>query len=229
VAEYREQGFLPDALINFLALLGWSPRNDREVMSRAELLESFSLDGVSGGNAVFDAEKLEWMNAQHIAGLPAEALASVVRPLLAAEGLWPAADHDDAWLHRLLELLRPRAKRLGEFAVQGRVFLVDAVDYEPDAVARQLTKPEVPALVDAVVETLGAVDPFDEAHLELAVRGLAERLGVKAGAVIHPVRVGLTGRMASPGIFEVMTLLGRARVLARLEALRAFLARPGAI
>jgi glutamyl-tRNA synthetase len=92
-----------------------------------------------------------------------------------------------------------------------------------------LTKPEVPALVDAVVETLGAVDPFDEAHLELAVRGLAERLGVKAGAVIHPVRVGLTGRMASPGIFEVMTLLGRARVLARLEALRAFLARPGAI
>jgi len=229
VGEYREQGFLPDALVNFLALLGWSPRNDREVMSRAELLALFSLEGISGGSAVFDAEKLEWMNAQHIAGLPIEALAGVVRPALEAEGVWPAKGRDEPWLHRLLEMLRPRAKRLGDFAAQGRVFLVDAVDYEPDAVEKHLTKPEVPAQVDATFEALAAVSPFDEAHLEPALRALAERLGVKAGAVIHPVRVGLTGRMASPGIFEVMALLGRERVLARLEALRTFLAGPGAI
>jgi glutamyl-tRNA synthetase len=229
VGEYREQGFLPDALINFLALLGWSPRNDVEVMSRADLLERFSLEGISGGSAVFDPEKLEWMNAQHIAGLPIGTLANMVRPTLEADGLWPAPGRDEAWLHHLLELLRPRAKRLGDFAMQGRVFLADEVEYEAEAVAKQLTKPEVPGIVDAMAEALAAVEPFDEAHLEPAVRGLAERLGLKAGAVIHPVRVGLTGRMASPGIFEVMALLGRARVLARLDALKAFLARPGSI
>ena len=226
VTEYRRQGYLPEAMVNFLALLGWSPGDDRELMSMTELVESFSLEGISGGNAVFNTEKLDWMNGQYIARLPIDELAKAAKPFLAEAGLWPAAsqDIDEGWLHRLLDLLRPRAKRLTDFVDLARPFLVDTVQYDPEAIEKHLSTPDLATHVRALVKALDTAVPFDEPHVEAAVRGSAAERGIKAGALIHAVRVAVTGRTTSPGLFEVLALLGKARTIDRLERLLIFLA-----
>ena len=226
VTEYQRQGYLPEAMTNFLALLGWSPGDDRELMSREELVAGFALEGISGGNAVFDTTKLDWMNGQYIARLPIAALAAQVTPLLEEAGLWPVVDEraTPAWLHRLLELLRPRAKRLTDFAGQARPFLADTVEYDQEAVEKHLRTPGLDGHLGALLTALRDAAPFDDPHVELAVRGTAEQRGVKPGALIHAVRVGITGRTTSPGIFESIVLLGRERTLARLERLVVFVA-----
>jgi glutamyl-tRNA synthetase len=225
VTEYQRQGYLPDAMVNFLALLGWSPGGDRELLSVSELVESFSLEGISGGHAVFNTEKLDWMNGQYIARMPIADLVRVVEPFLAAAGLFGAAARPtDAWLFRLVDLLRPRAKRLGEFAELARPFLADAVDYEPEAVEKHLSTPGVGEHILALAKALETTDPFDEPSVESAVRSTATERDVKAGVLIHATRVALTGRTTSPGIFEVLVLFGRDRSVGRLEQLAAFVA-----
>ena len=224
VMEYQHAGYLSEALVNFLALLGWSPGDDREILSRRELIESFALEGISGGNAVFDTAKLDWMNGQYIARLPIDQLAAAVLPLLVREGLWPAGKPADEDLRRLLELLRPRAKRLADFVEQARPFLVETVEYDEDAINTHLNVPLLSEHVAALISALRSVSPFDEQHVEAAVRRSAEQQGLKVAPLIHAVRVATTGRTASPGIFEVLVLLGRERVLARLARLVTFLA-----
>jgi glutamyl-tRNA synthetase len=226
VMEYRRLGYLPDAVVNFLALLGWSPGDDRELMSRRELIEAFDLEGISGGNAVFNTEKLDWMNGQYVARLSRDELAVHVEPLLREAGLWPERPSAEqrAWLVRILELLRPRAKRLTDFVEQARPFLVDTVEYEPDAIEKHLGAPGLRDHVAALVSALRTLTPFDESHVEAAVRGTASQRGLKAGNLIHATRVAVTGRTTSPGLFEVLVLLGRERTLDRLGRLDAFLA-----
>jgi glutamyl-tRNA synthetase len=224
VMEYGRQGYLPAAMMNFLALLGWSPGGDRELLSARELIESFTLEGISGGNAVFNAEKLDWMNGQYLARLPIEEVADAVRPLFGEAGL--AGDNvvsSASSFQQLLALLRPRVKRLTDFVDQARPLLADAVAYETDAIEKHLASPGILDHVSAVTEALRQADPFDEPHVESAVRGTAAERGIKAAQLIHAVRVGLTGRTASPGLFEVIVLLGRDRTVARLERLLAFL------
>ena len=224
VMEYQRQGYLAEAMVNFLALLGWSPGDDRELMSRDELVAAFTLEGISGGNAVFNTEKLDWMNGQYIARLPVAALAAAVRPLLDTAGLADSALlKDDGAFQRLLELLRPRAKRLSDFVEQSRPLLSDMVEYEPDAVEKHLAAHDLATHVTALAAALRETTPFDEPHVEAAVRGTAGERGIKAGALIHATRVAVTGRTTSPGLFEVLVLLGRERTLARLERLVAFL------
>jgi glutamyl-tRNA synthetase len=217
VTEYRRQGYLPAAMVNFLALLGWSPGDDRELLSIEELIGSFSLEGISGGHAVFNVDKLDWMNGQYIARLPVAELGAAAAPLVAEAGL--AVPADTAWWHRLLDLLRPRAKRLPDFVELARPFLVDTVEYDAAAVEQHLSAPEIGAHLAAVAATLRTSDPFDEPHVEAAVRGTAAERGIKAGPLIHATRVALTGRTTSPGLFEVIVLLGRERSVARLERL----------
>jgi glutamyl-tRNA synthetase len=225
VMEYARRGYLPDAMVNFLALLGWSPGGDRELMTTRELIDSFTLEGISGGNAVFNVEKLDWMNAQYLAQLSPEALDVAVRPLFAEAGL-----EDDpvvkaaASFRRLLDLLRPRVRRTIEFVEQSRPLLNDAVTYEPDAIAKSFPAPESASHVSMVTEALRRTDPFDETHVESTVRGTAAERGIKAAQLIHAIRVGLTGRTASPGLFEIIVLLGRERTVARLDRLLTFLA-----
>ena len=162
---------------------------------------------------MFDREKLDWMNGQYIARLPVEDLARAVEPLLMDAGL-PLPDSRD-YLHRLLELLRPRAKRLTDFVELARPFLVDTVEYEQEAVDKHLSSPALGPHVAALVTVLRAVTPFDESHVEAAVRGLAAERGIKAGALIHATRVAVTGRTTSPGLFDVLMLLGRERTVSR--------------
>jgi glutamyl-tRNA synthetase len=231
VTEYSRQGFLPEAMMNFLALLGWSPGNDQELFGRDELVAAFSLEGISSSDAVFNPEKLEWFSAQHIARMPAAELVRRIEPRLREAGLWPAkwspgasapgedeADAGRAWLARLIELLRPRAKRLTDFVEKGRTFLVDEVEYDAEAVKKHLSSPEALAHLAAVRELCAAAEPFTAAVLEPALRALADARGVKAAVLIHPTRVAVVGRAESPGIFDVLELVGRDRAVARMDA-----------
>lgn len=222
VTEYARAGYLPDAMVNFLALLGWSPGGDRELMTRAELIAAFALDGISGGNAVFNTEKLDWMNGQYIARFSPGQLVERLAPLFREAGLTPSAD--GAWMARLVALLQPRARRLGDFVEQARPFLVEQVAYEADAEKKHLQTPAAPAHAASLLAALEAVEPFDEATLEAVIRQTAADRGVKAGELIHVARVAMTGRTTSPGIFEILALLGRDRVCARLRQLTAHLA-----
>jgi glutamyl-tRNA synthetase len=223
VMEYDRQGYLPDALVNFLALLGWSPGDDREILSREELIESFTLEGITGSNAVFDVAKLDWMNGQYIARMSVEQLAGAVVPLLEREGLWRPGTPTTGWLLQLLALLQPRAKRLTDFVDQARPFLAETVEYEDDAVRKHLGVPQLVQHVNALAQALREVRLFDEQHVEAVVRRTAEQQDIKAAPLIHATRVAVTGRTASPGIFEVLVLLGRDRTVARLEQLTSFL------
>jgi glutamyl-tRNA synthetase len=221
VIEYERQGYLAAAMVNFLALLGWSPGDDRELMSVDELIEAFSLEQISGGNAVFDTEKLDWMNGQYIARMPAGELAHAVEPFLLQAGLsLPASP---ALRQRLLDVLRPRAKRLTDFVELARPFLSDTVEYEQAAIEKHLAIPGLGAHIDALRVALASTDPFDEPHVEATVRGSAADRGIKAGALIHATRVAVTGRTTSPGIFEVLVLLGKEATLTRLARMVAFL------
>ena len=224
VMEYERQGYLPQAMVNFLALLGWSPGDDRELMTADALVAAFTLGAISTGNAVFNTEKLDWMNAQYIARMPADELADAVLPLFARDGLGadPLVADRRSFL-RLLELLRPRVKRLTEFVTQGRPLLADPEEYDPEAVSRHLAGPDLAAHVAALVNALGATLPFDESHVEAAVRRTAAERGIKAGQLIHATRIALTGRAVSPGLFELIVWLGPGRTAARLTRLVAFL------
>jgi len=188
---------------------------------------AFSLEGIASSNAVFNPEKLEWFSAQHIARTPAGELVRRIEPLLREAGLWPAdRDAGGAWLARLVELLRPRAKRLTDFVEKGRPFLVDEVEYDAEAVKKHLSSPDALAHLAAVRDVCEAALEFTAAALEPAIRALADALGVKAGVLIHPTRVAVVGRAESPGIFEVLELLGRERALARMaHALQTFTPR----
>jgi glutamyl-tRNA synthetase len=223
VTEYRNQGYLPAAMVNFLALLGWSPGDDRELLSKAELVEAFALEGISGGNAVFNTEKLDWMNGQYIGRTSTVELASAVRPLLSASAL---ENHpivaDTECFARLLELLRPRAKRLGDFVDQALPLLNDPAEYEP-AAEKHLSVPGLAEHLTALATALRGVEPFTENSVEAALRAVATERNVKAGVLIHATRVAMTGRTTSPGLFEIVVLLGRERTLARIARLSAFL------
>jgi glutamyl-tRNA synthetase len=225
VTEYERQGYLPEAMFNFLSLLGWSPGTDEEIFTREALINAFALEGISGGNAVFNTEKLDWFNQQHIMRLAPDDLARRVKPWLETAGLWrdEYLGERHAWFFAVLELLRPRARRLVDFAEQGALFFRDTVEYDAAAVDRHLRASGVDGHLAAIDATFVRMDDFDAASLEPALRALAEARGVKAGVLIHAVRVAVTGKAVSPGLFDVLALLGRDRVAARLAAARQLL------
>lgn len=225
VLEYKQQGYLPEAFTNFLALLGWSPGDDRELMSQEDLIASFDLKNISGGNAVFNPDKLDWMNGQYISKLSSEALLRHVEPLLQEAVAWPVASTADqrAWLKRLLVLLQPRVKRLTDFIDQAQPFFLDQVQYEPAAVKKHLKADGLDGYIAALASALAATTPFDELHIETTVRDTATQQGIKVGTLIHATRVAMMGRAVSPGLFEVLEILGRDRALKRLKALQSFL------
>jgi len=225
VTEYERQGYLPEAMFNFLSLLGWSPGNDQELFTRAGLIDAFALEGISGVNAASNTEKLDWFNQQYIMRLAPDELAMRVKPWLETAGLWREDYLGDrhAWFFAVLELLRPRAKRLDDFAVLGALFFGDAIEYDAAAVDKHLRVPDMDALLEAIDSAFIALETFDPASTETALRALAESKGVKAGVLIHAVRVAITGKTVSPGLFDVIALLGRDRVRARLGGARRLL------
>jgi glutamyl-tRNA synthetase len=220
VGEYERAGYLPEAMVNFLALLGWSPGGDRELMTRDELIAGFTLEGISGGNAVFNAEKLDWFNTQHIGLLSPEEIVQRVEPDLRAAGLW-REDFQTArrdWLNAVIELVKPRLKKLADLVDQARPFLAEVVEPDPAAAAKYLADAELAAPLAALRDRLARVDPFEPATIEAALREVAAAQGIKAASLIHASRVAVTGQSVSAGLFEVLALAGRDRVLERLAA-----------
>ena len=220
VMEYPRLGYLPEAMVNYLALLGWSPGGDQEIFTRDELIAKFALDGISGGNAVFNPEKLDWVNQQHLQQRPAEGLIELLRPSLEAAGLW-TDDYLGArrrWLARVIELMKPRLKTLDGFVAEALPILAEAVTYDPAAVAKHLGKPEIGPQLAALAAAYATAEPFTAPELERILRAQADTNGSKAGPLIHATRVSVTGRANSPGLFDVIELIGKERVVRRLEA-----------
>jgi glutamyl-tRNA synthetase len=222
VGQYREEGILPGALVNFLALLGWSPGDDTEVMEPEALIRRFSLEGVNKKGSVFDVEKLEWLNGQYLHRLSNDELEGMVVDRIVAAGLASAEDlaQRREWVHRLLELLKIRSRTLSELVEQTRPYLAEEVEPDPDAVQKHWFKrrDEVSVQLRRVRDLLAGAPRWEEEPLEAELRGLAAELEVGAGKLIHPLRVAVTGTAASPGIFDVLVLLGRERTLRRVDA-----------
>ncbi|MBA2245032.1 MAG: glutamate--tRNA ligase [Gemmatimonadetes bacterium] len=226
VGEYAAQGILPQALVNFLALLGWSTGDDTEIMQLPELIERFSLERINKKSAVFDNEKLEWMNGQHLAMTPGAELIPLVAPQLVAEGLLSEIDVEARrdWLVELIDLLKVRTRRADGIAELARPLLAPTVEYEPEAVAKHWKEPEeIASRLGAIGKTLASLEPWEPQAIEQALRQSAEQLGVGFGKLAHPLRLALTGSAASPGIDRVIALQGRALVAGRIEQARATL------
>ena len=219
VGEYEKQGYVPEAMVNFLALLGWSPGNDRELFTRDELVEVFSLDGINTSNAVFNPEKLDWFNAEHIARLSTEALVARLEPAFREAGLWRGAFSADerAWFARVVDLLRPRCRRLTEYPEAARYLIEEPAGYDEAFARKHFAAAAVPGALAALADAFGDLPSFTPGPLEACVRGLAEARGMKPAALIHATRLAVTGRGASPGLFEVLELVGRERTIARLR------------
>jgi glutamyl-tRNA synthetase len=225
VLEYRHLGYLPEAMLNFLALLGWSPGDDRELFSRDELIERFTLEGISGGNAVFNPAKLDWFNQQHMNRLPPGELAERLEPALREAGLWRDEYRDGRreWLGRVIDLVRPRARRLDDLVRSARPFLAEQVVFDPEAVSKHLGSPDLAAHMSALRDALSDLEPFDAPSIEARLRDVAARRSIKAAALIHAARVAATGEAVSPSLFDVLSLLGRETTIGRLRALERFL------
>jgi glutamyl-tRNA synthetase len=211
VSAYKDEGLLPEAFRNFLALLGWGPGDNREILSTEELIAAFSLEGISKSNAVFNTDKLTWFNQQYIQNATAEQLLPFVSEELAKEGLGPPSP-------AAIDLLKSRMRTLKDFATSGRAFFTDDFPIDPAAAAKFWKEPVLRELLPKLADLLDQVDPLDAASAEAALRGLAEEHGVKAGLLINASRVALTGQAVAPSLFEVMALLGRQRVVTRLRA-----------
>ena len=219
VEAFQGEGILPEAMVNFLALLGWSPGTDEELLSRDELVERFALDRVLKKGAVFDQAKLFWMNGQYIARMDPDRIAATLRDVLAADGVGEdqVSLPDDSF-RRMAAALAPRSRTFVEMAALARPYIGRVRDYAPKA-ARKVwyrDREGAAAILEAIRDRLASV-PWEESSLEEGLRGLARERGVGAGKLFQPLRLALTGLPASPGIFDVLLILGRERSIRRTE------------
>lgn len=212
VMAYKEMGYLPEAMINYLIRLGWS-HGDQEIFSRSELIEKFSLEHVGKAPGVFNEEKLLWLNAHYIKERSPESLAPLVRPFLTAMG-YP--DKTSQYLSKGIQTLQPRVHTLVEMAQSMKFYMVDEVAYDP-AAAKKFLVPAMREPFERLISSLERMETFDEASLEGVFNQLVAEMGIKLGKIAQPVRVALTGLTVSPGLFEIIDVLGKETVLLRLR------------
>lgn len=210
VEAYRDMGYLPQALVNYLARLGWSC-GDQEIFTREELIEKFTLENLGLSAGVFNPEKLEWVNFQHLKSLSRTELAQAVKPFLAARG-WPLPD--ETRLEKMVATLRERARTLVDLVHRAEFYLRDEIEIDP-AAAKHLAQADPRWLTD-LRDELAAVNAWNQESIEMAFATVLKRYAIKLGRLAQPVRVALTGGTASPGIFEVIEVLGKERTLRRL-------------
>lgn len=213
VEDYRAAGYLPEALVNFVALLGWNPGDDREVFSLAELVSEFSLERVGKSGAIFNVDKLKWINQQHLRRLDAPAIIAKVKPVLEKAGLdW----RDDAYLARVVGAMRERLSSFDDFNSFAAYFFADPERYDEAARKKNWTD-ETPGHLGALIASLEAAPEFTEGPLEDALKGVAAAAGVGPGKIIHAARLAVSGIPIGPGLYELMAILGRETVLRRLR------------
>lgn len=216
VTEYRDKGYLPHALVNFLALLGWSPGNDQEIISIPEMIEKFTLKRANKTSAQFNNVKLDWMNGQYIKNTPVEQLIPEVKEFFEKSGV-DMTKIAERWLFNLVELHHERFRTFQDLLNQTRFFFADTIEYDQTAVGKFLKKEGVGELLKEVHSAISQVDNFDKKNLEDSLRALTEKLGIGFSKLAQPMRVAITGRSVSAGIFETMELLGKEKTIKRLN------------
>src|SRR5437588_10688410 len=233
LTTYRDRGFVPAAFRNFLALLGWSPPEGKEILSKKELIEAFSLDGIVRANAVFNFhendprhwtdDKALWMNAEYIRTMPLDELLPMVKDELRAGRLWREEYDDDEreWFGKVVDLIRQRFFTLNDFSSQGRAYFSEDFDLEEAAVRKNILKePKLKELLPQLADRLDQVEPFTAANVEAALRVSAEESQQKAGLFINASRTMLTGQAGGPSMFDVFEIMGRERSVMRLRSQR---------
>lgn len=219
VGAFRDEGILPEAMVNFLALLGWSPGTDEELLSGGELVERFSLERVLKKGAVFDQAKLLWMNGRYIARMDPAEIAATLRGVLADEGIRDSKlDLPEHAFLRMAAALAPRSRTFVEMAALSRPYIGPVSDYNPKAARKAWYRDRdgATATLRAIRDRLASAR-WEESTLAEELRGLAAERGVGAGKIFQPLRLALTGVPASPGIFDVLLILGRERSIRRTE------------
>ncbi len=212
VLSYRDEGYFPDALVNFLARLGWS-HGDQEIFTREELIQFFRLEDIGQSAGVFDLEKLDWLNFEYLKDREPSRLAADLSEYLAREGR--SLPGEPAWQARMVSVFQERARNLRELAESCAYFLEDDVVYQEKAARKHLSD-ESTALLGELATQLDEVESWDADSLEMSFRDLVQRKDIKLGQLAQPVRVAMTGGTVSPGIFDVLEILGRERSLERL-------------
>lgn len=215
ISEYRNMGFLPEALVNYISLLGWAPSDNRELLPIDEIIEEFSLERVGKTGAVFDINKLTWMNGEYIRTKGTKELAGLIGPMLQAKK--DLDINDSRKLLEAIELFKPRAKTLEELADSTAFFFSDKIEYDEEAVKSVLEKEGIAGKLKALIEKLSALASFDLQNIENCVRNLAADLNIKAADLIHPIRVAVTGRKVGASLFETVALLGKEKTIERLK------------
>jgi len=218
VAQYGQEGILPEALFNFLCLLGWSPKDDREYLPREELIRIFELENVNASNPIFNEEKLLALNGEYIRKTPDHKLAEMAAPLLVEAGFTTKYWLETRWdyLLKIVGLLKERCRRMTDFVRLGGYFFYSEFEYDPRAAKKQF-KPECKDYLIYIKDKFSAVDDFIKDNLEVALNEVAEKLELKRGKLIHPIRLAVSGISEGPGLFDILETIGKDQTISRLD------------
>ena len=219
VEEFREMGYLPEALLNYLALLGWSPEGEEEVFSLPELVRQFTLERVGKTAAVYDVKKLTWMNGHYLNERDLDEVIQMVIPYFQEKNLIPHQLNEEemAYLRQVVGAVRTRVKTVAEIADASEYFYIDDFSYDEKGVRKHFRKENAAEYLKKAAEKLAALETFDLETTEAAYRELSKELGVKAGKIIHPTRLALSGRTMGPGLFDIIVILGKDKTLQRMD------------
>jgi glutamyl-tRNA synthetase len=212
VEEYQRMGILPEALVNFLALLGWNPGDEREIMSLDELVQEFDLDRVNSSNAVFDLKKLQWMNSKYLSMIPLQRVIELLRPHL-KHGEW----QNDPGFEKRVDLMRTRATTILEIEDLLLPFYQNDFAYDQAGLTKTQKDASLPALLDELTASVNSIEPWNHQTIEAHFRSFSELHGIKSAVIIHPVRLAISGKTGGPGLFELLELMGKQNTIERLS------------
>lgn len=221
ISEYKGKGYLSEAMVNYLALLGWAPGDNREFMETKEIIKRFSLKKVNKRGAEFNEDKLRWINGEHIRKLDLEKFIEI------ADAFLGKGDYEANWFKEFARLYHGRVKTLAEFREELDIFISEDVRYREEDLEKFLKKKEVLGILRLAKDRIEKIGPFTANDIEIEMRALVKELGLRGGDLIHPLRVAVTGKSVSAGIFEVLVLLGKDKTLSRLEKAIVILTKEG--
>jgi len=221
VMEYEKMGYIAEAVVNYIAHLGWSSGDEREIFTKEELIKEFSLDKISKHAAVFSMEKLNWVNSEYLKNMPIDSITKMLLPFLKdanyigeEESLSPEKNE---YIKEVVKLLQGRFRNFIQFIEYADYFFADKIDIEPQSFQNVLNKQDVPDILQALQEQLSSLEYWNEENIENTVREVASSLQIKGGQIIHPTRVALSGKKVGPGLFEMMVVLGKEKTVKRLK------------
>ena len=221
VMEYKKMGYIPEAVVNYIAHLGWSSGGEKEIFSKEELIKEFTLDKISKHAAVFNMEKLNWFNSEYLKKMSIDSLTKMLLPFLKEANYIENEESlslaKNEYIKEVVKLLQGRIKNFSQFIDYADYFFVDKINIEPQAFDSVLNKEGVPCILQALQEKLSALKYWDEESIESAVREVASSLQIKGGQIIHPTRVSLSGKKVGPGLFELMVVLGQNKTVKHLK------------